>query len=303
MGADVVRGLAAATAKPVQRLEVPSRAIPPRMAQRTARVGIEVLQLPVVDECAVVGADVVGGLPQSSTRAGSIQRLDVPPTRVPDVQKRVNRRVERERVHLVGVHDARRICSRSVAVGGDETITGADEQPAVTRGGSREVMGRCRQRERPHDLSGAWRQSVERAASEHGDRPDKSPCDDRRRSAAGGLIPDPVEGSGRVDVHRGDAVGTRHEDDASAYREAAEGSVAGGVAHLCAVVLAAAWVRVAGQPRLVQQIPTPALANLEEQAAGQQRRVERAQVGVARTKGRPRLGQTRSEEGLQREGR
>src|SRR5207302_1275410 len=80
VGADVVRGLAASTAKPVQRLELPSRAIPPRMAQRTARVGIEVLQLPVVDECAVVGADVVGGLPQSSTRAGSIQRLDVPPT-------------------------------------------------------------------------------------------------------------------------------------------------------------------------------------------------------------------------------
>src|SRR5207302_1853831 len=79
VGADVVGGLAVSTAKPVQRLELPSRAIPPRVAQHAGgRVGVEVLQLAVVDECAVVGADVVGGLSQSSTRAGPIQRLDVP---------------------------------------------------------------------------------------------------------------------------------------------------------------------------------------------------------------------------------
>src|SRR5207253_4205511 len=80
--ADVVRGLAAAAATPVQRLELPSRAIPPRMTQgRAGRVGVEVLQLPAVDKRAVVGADVVRGLTVSTAKP--VQRLELPSRAIP----------------------------------------------------------------------------------------------------------------------------------------------------------------------------------------------------------------------------
>src|SRR5437588_10322231 len=66
----------------VQCLELPSRAIPPRMAQRTAdRVSVEVLQLPVVDQGAVVGADVVGGLAVSTAKP--VQRIHLPARPIP----------------------------------------------------------------------------------------------------------------------------------------------------------------------------------------------------------------------------
>src|SRR5207237_5299306 len=72
----------AARAGSVERLEAPRTATPPRMAHGGgAGIPIEVLWLPVVGQCAVVPADVVGGLAASTAKP--VQRLELQSRAIP----------------------------------------------------------------------------------------------------------------------------------------------------------------------------------------------------------------------------